>query len=68
MKSLDFNNPDEVANPERYLLGLSLAPSPNPEILTGTFLKRCDDALLFLAIGRISLHFLNISFQLNLYP
>jgi hypothetical protein len=35
MKALDFENADEIGNPERYLLGLSLTPTPNAEMLNG---------------------------------
>lgn len=36
MSALNFHLEDEYSDPERYLLGLSLASSPSPEILTGT--------------------------------
>jgi len=35
MKTLNFHLEDEITFPERYLLGLTLSPSPAPEILQG---------------------------------
>ena len=35
MKYLDFEDDEVIAKPERYLLGLSLAPSPPVEAVQG---------------------------------
>ncbi|CAG7828228.1 unnamed protein product [Allacma fusca] len=37
MKVLDFEDDDFISNPERYLLGLSLSPTPAPEAIPDLF-------------------------------